>query len=74
MQPDGVFLSNGPETLNPVTTPLPPSVNSSKLTCLCSVFASVVSCSRWPVVLEPSRCVSVTMAQITRCRIWQTAR
>ena len=55
MNPDGIFLSNGPATRLRATTPSRRLRNSSRPTFLCSASASAISCWRWRAVRRPLR-------------------
>ncbi len=55
MNPDGIFLSNGPATRRRATTPSRRLRNSSRPTFLCSASASAINCWRWRAVRRPLR-------------------
>ncbi len=55
MNPDGIFLSNGPATRLRATTRLLLSRNSSKPTFRYLASASAINCWRWRAVRRPSR-------------------
>ncbi len=66
MNPDGVFLANGPGDPGPVTTPSKRSRKCWKPTLRCSAFAWATSCWRWPPVPKPSRWATATMVLTIR--------
>ena len=73
MNPDGIFLSNGPGDPEPMTAVRRTSGNSSARS-RSSASASATSSWVWPWAARPSSSTSATMARICRSWTWRPAR